>query len=127
MANARLTSLLDIEDLALESGSTIEYADGRKFNTGGAQAVRRPRSVEAAPPAPAPVSPAPAPNDALVKQLLGLLNRPVQVSIPELPAPNVVVNTPTAPVAQPPAKWVFEFERNSNGTIRSITATAQKE
>lgn len=126
MANARLTSLLDIEDLALESGSTIEYADGRKFNTGGAQAVRRPRSVEAAP-APAPAPPAPAPNDALVKQLLGLLNRPVQVNIPELPTPNIVVNAPTAPAVQPPAKWVFEFERNPNGTIRTVTATAQKE
>ena len=124
---ARINPLFDIEDMALEAGATVEYADGRKFNTAGVQA---PRQKKVAPPPPPPTpAPPPAPdaNAALVKQLMALLNRPVQVSLPELPAPNVVVNPPAVAAPRAPTKWVFEFERNSNGTIKSITATASKE
>lgn len=128
MAKINLSSLYNLEDLALETGATVEYTDGRKFNTAGVQARRKPAAPVAAPaaPPPAPVAPpAPPANEALVKQLLELLNRPVQVSIPDLPTPQVTVNAP--PAVRAPTKWVFDFDRNPNGTIRSITATAHKE
>jgi hypothetical protein len=124
MSTSRLASLYNLEDLALETGATIEYADGRKFNTVGMQGKRQlkqPAKTPEVAPAPAP-TPAPpvADNSAIVSQLLELLNRPVQVSLPEMPTPNVVVNQPAA---APVTAWTFEFERNPNGTIKRIRAT----
>lgn len=126
MPQTRIAPLYDLEDLALETGATIEYATGRRFNTAGVQTKRQPKAAMAEVKPETPLAPVSA-NDDLVKQLLTLLNRPVQVSIPELPAPNVVVNSPAAAAAATPSKWVFEFDRNPNGTIKSITATAAKD
>lgn len=123
-----LDGLYSIEDLALEVGATVDYANGRKFNTSQVKdkRVAKPRSV---PPPPVPsVAPEVPKNDETVemlKQVISLLNRPVEVRMPDIPAPQVSVTAAT-PAAQP-VRWAFEFERNPNGTIRRINATPQQE
>jgi hypothetical protein len=95
MANIRLNDLYDIEDLALETGATVEYASGRKFNTSGREAARKPKPVAV----PTPVESAPVKPDVsaeLLRQMIAVLNRPVDVRLPEMPAPQVTV-TPAAP------------------------------
>jgi hypothetical protein len=124
MANIRLNDLYDIEDLALETGATVEYANGRKFNTSGREAARKPKPVAV----PTPVEPAPVKPDVsadLLRQMIAVLNRPVDVRLPEMPAPQVTV-TPAAQVASKPVSWTFEFERNPNGTIKRINATPKE-
>lgn len=125
MANVQLNDLYDIEDLALETGATVEYANGRTFNTTGRQATRvdKPRAMPA--PTPAPVAqPEPKPDVSadLLRQMISILNRPVDVRLPEMPIPQVTIAA--APVVKP-TSWSFEFERNSNGTIKRINATPQ--
>ena len=125
MANVRLGDLYDLEDLALETGATVEYANGRMFNTAGRQAVR---AVKPKAPAPAPgAQPEPAKPDVsaeLLRQMMAILNRPVEVRLPEMPAPQVTI---AAAPAAAPTSWSFEFERNANGTIKRINATPSKE
>jgi len=124
MANIRLNDLYDIEDLALETGATVEYASGRKFNTSGREAARKPKPVAV----PTPVESAPVKPDVsaeLLRQMIAVLNRPVDVRLPEMPAPQVTV-TPAAQVASKPVSWTFEFERNPNGTIKRINATPKE-
>ena len=127
MANVRLNDLYDIEDLALETGATVEYANGRTFNTTGRQVVRTPKPKVAPTPAPAPVVPEPPKSEVsveLLRQMIAVLNRPIDVRLPEAPAPQVTVAAAPAPK---PTSWSFEFERNPNGTIKRITATPNKE
>lgn len=124
MANVRLGDLYDLEDLALETGASVEYANGRTFNTTGRQAVRAVKPKVPAPVA-APVAPEPPKQDVsaeLMRQMIAILNRPVDVRLPEMPAPQVTVAA--APAAKP-VSWAFEFERNPNGTIKRINATPQ--
>lgn len=124
-----LDGLYSIEDLALEVGATVDYANGRKFNTSQVKDKRpaKPRSV----PSPSPVAsvaPVAPKNDETVemlKQVISLLNRPVEVRMPDIPAPQVSVTAAT-PVAQP-VRWAFEFDRNPNGTIKRINAIPQQE
>lgn len=127
MANVQLNDLYDIEDLALETGATVEYANGRTFNTTGRQATRvaKPRAIPAPIPTSAPIAqPEPKPDVSadLLRQMISILNRPVDVRLPEMPVPQVTIAA--APVAKP-TSWSFEFERNSNGTIKRINATPQ--
>jgi hypothetical protein len=125
MANVQLNDLYNLEDLALEMGATVEYANGRTFNTAGVQAVR---AVKPKVPAPTPapiVQPEPPKPDVsadLLRQMISILNRPVDVRLPEMPVPQVTIAA--APAAKP-TSWSFEFERNSNGTIKRINATPQ--
>jgi len=125
MANVRLGDLYDLEDLALETGATVEYANGRMFNTAGRQAVR---AVKPKAPAPAPVAQSeptkPDVSAELLRQMMAILNRPVEVRLPEMPAPQVTI---AAAPAAAPTSWSFEFERNANGTIKRINATPSKE
>ena len=125
-----LDGLYSMEDLALEVGATVNYPDGRTFNASGMRGKRERKPT----PAPAPVAPsvepvAPAPkNDETVemlKQVISLLNRPVEVRMPDIPAPQVTVTAPTS-TAQP-TRWAFEFDRNPNGTIKRINAIPQQE
>jgi hypothetical protein len=126
---AQLSNYYDLEDLALETGGKVSYSDGRQFNTSGMKATRKP--VESAPkaPPPPPVVETPKTDPAtteLLRQVVALLNRPVEVKLPDMPAPQVVVNTPDAPKAAP-VTWSFEFERNPNGTIKRITASQERD
>jgi len=117
-----------LEDLALETGSSLEFADGRKFNSAGLQTsrkVREPVAVSAPAPAPAP-PPAPAPDlTPLLQQLIAAVNRPVEVTIPPMPAPQITVQA-AEQKASPPQAWTFDFERNANGTIKRINATVKE-
>lgn len=120
--------LFDLEDFALETGSSVEYPDGRRFNSAGVQAQRRikDKPVEAAPSPTASVPAAPAPSmdmTAVMRQLIAAINRPVEVTLPPMPAPQVVVKE-AEKKASAPRSWTFEFERNSNGTIKKIHAKA---
>ena len=127
MTPSRVRPLFDVENLALETGATLEYADGRKFNTAGA-ALKRMRKAPMPAPAPAPAAP-PAPaglSVEMLQQILQALNRPVQVTLPDIPAPSVTVSAPAAVAPSPPTKWTFEFERNPNGTIKRIHATSKE-
>lgn len=113
----KLTSSVDIEDLALELGGKVTHEDGRVFNAGGrAGATRLPKAAPTPAAAPAPA----ADNSSLIlRQLVELLARPPQIPATpavHIPAPQVVI--------QPAAKvsWEFEFKRNPDGSIKSITA-----
>jgi hypothetical protein len=125
---AQLSNYYNLEDLALETGGKVSYSDGRQFNTSGIKATRKPAEpVPKAPPAPTPELPKTDPaTTELLRQIVGLLNRPVEVKLPDMPAPQVTVNTPDVPKAAP-VTWAFEFERNPNGTIKRITASQERD
>jgi hypothetical protein len=123
MARVRLGDVYDLEDLALEIGASIEFTDGRKFNTMKAQSMR---TVKEDSPQPQMIR---SDNTAeILKQIVLLLSRPVEVVIPPMPAPQVTVNLPEEKKddeeEDKPVRWVFEFERNPNGTIKRIEATS---
>lgn len=123
-----LDGLYSIEDLALEVGATVDYADGRKFNTSQVKDKRLPKPRPMSAPSVASVVPEAPKNDETVemlKQVISLLNRPVEVRMPDIPAPQVSVTAAT-PAAQP-VRWAFEFDRNPNGTIKRINAIPQQE
>lgn len=124
MARVRLGDLYDLEDLALETGASIEYSDGRKFNTSKLQGKRVKQESE---------EPVAKPDNTaeILKQIVLLLSRPVEVVVPPIPAPQVTVNMPPKEEEDDedeeedkPVEWVFEFERNYNGTIKRIVATS---
>jgi len=125
MATVRLNDLYDLEDLALETGATVEYANGRKFNTSGREALRTPKQKAVAPAPVEPVQPKPDVSADLLRQMIAILNRPVDVRLPEMPAPQVTVTVPAQAVSKP-VSWTFEFERNTNGTIKRINATPKE-
>ena len=130
MAGVKLGDAYDLEDLALETGSSIDYADGSKFNSGGEVAKRRAPKLAPVPEVededededetPEPPNPE---MMALLKQLVAVVSRPVEVRLPPMPAAQVVVKEAPEP-AQAKA-WEFEFERNANGTIKRINAKAK--
>lgn len=121
------SDIYGLKDLALETGSTLEYGDGRKFNSGGLQATRKP--VVAPLPQPEPEEPEepdePEPPHpellAVLRQLIEAVKRPVQVTLPAMPTPQVTVKAAEQQATAPKA-WTFDFERNSNGTIKRINA-----
>jgi hypothetical protein len=132
MATIRLDDSDDVEDLALELGATVEYANGRKFNTAGMKALRKAKlnvvedeedEEEEAEEKRSPSAVDTSLLQQVIQQLSTALNRPVAVTLPEMPVPQVTVQAgnPVTPVS-----WVFEFERNPNGTIKRINATPAK-
>lgn len=132
VARVKLDGIYDPEELALETGATIESPNGSRFNSAGVQLKRKPTVAK---PAPAP-EPEPEVEDetpepphpevlALLKQLVEVVKRPVEVTIPPIPAPQVTVKAPDQKASSPKA-WTFDFERNSNGTIKRINATVKE-
>ena len=103
----------DLEDFALEFGGTVDDETGRVYNSAGNRAVRHASKV-----APDPDEP----MRQLIAQVAELAKRPVQVSVA---APAVTVQSPKA-IAHKPTAWTFEFERNNDGTIKSITASPKE-
>jgi len=131
VARAKLDGIYDLDELALETGATIESPDGSKFNAAGVQVKRKPMvakqpvpepEVEAKEETPEPPNPEVL---ALLKQLVAVVSRPVEVKIPPIPAPQVTVKAPEQKASSPKA-WTFDFERNSNGTIKRINATVKE-
>jgi hypothetical protein len=108
---------------ALEFGVPVELDGGRVFNSQGLRmspAARKPgasSSTSTTQTRPASA----ASSDALLERVAELVARPVQVqvSLPSPPMAKVLINQ--APVATP-VGWVFEFERNNDGTIARIRA-----
>jgi hypothetical protein len=119
MATTLPTSTVDIEDLALDLGATLEYATGGKFNSDGRIGNRLPKQTQQ------PVS---ALTDKLLRSVLAKMAepaQPTQVTITQAP-PLAQPPTPQdAPAVQPRCAWVFSFERNADGTIKTLTATPQ--
>lgn len=112
-----------VKALALRMGASVRLANGETFNASGSRGVLKE-------PAAAVVEKPPASDELLAKiaEMLAKQQAP-QLVMPELPAPNVMVEAPQitvqpapVPVVQP-TSWKFTFERNESGTIRSITAT----
>ena len=132
VARAKLDGIYDLDELALETGATIESPDGSKFNSAGMRLKRKPAAAKPEPapepvPAPEPEIPEPPHPEvlALLKQLVEVVKRPVEVTIPPIPAPQVTVKAPEQKASSPKA-WTFDFERNSNGTIKRINATVKE-
>lgn len=114
-----------LKALALRMGASVRLSNGETFNASGSRGMLKE-------PAAVVVEKPPAADELLqrIAEMLAKQQAP-QVVMPELPAPNVVVNSPEITV-QPapvpvvvPRSWKFTFERNESGTIRSITATPQ--
>ena len=101
----------EFERLALELGISATRQDGKVIN---AERVRR-----------LPTPPEPDPLHVLAREIRQLAQRPVNVDVtlPEMPAPKVVMAK--VPEAAAPKRWTFEFERDNDGLIQRITAVAE--
>lgn len=106
-------SIQDLKKMALRQGATVEIGSER-FNTAGVRAKVLPK-----PPAPPPVkseaAPPPAPTIdmapmALAQEKLGAMLAHAIASLPQ----------PAAPVRE----WMFTVERDKNGLLTNIRATA---
>ena len=126
MNSAIQFSPVDLEDLALELGASVKRPDGSMFNAGGrAGATRLPR--QSAAPVVAPVPPPSLPsNDGLLMQKLVEVLAQMKQPAPSVAAPTVNIPAPVVTVQQPQRvlDWTFTFERNPDGTIKSIRAKA---
>ena len=112
------------EDLALELGAKLVRKDGSIFNAAGrSDVVRLPKRAESTPIKTETSAPPQTNFDGLTKALSDMmeklhLQQPV-INVPEAPAPVVTVQQP-----QRVLDWTFTFERNGDGTIKSIRAKA---
>lgn len=108
-------SIQDLKKMALRQGATVEIGSER-FNTAGvrAQVVPKP-APKPGPPPPQPVPVAPtidmAPM-ALAQEKLGVMLAHAIASLPQ----------PHAPVRE----WLFTVERDKDGLLTNIRATAQE-
>lgn len=63
----------------------------------------------------------------LMQKLMEALSKPQampMITMPKLEVPAPVVHVQAAQPSQQVLDWTFTFERNSDGTIKSITASA---
>lgn len=107
-------SIVDLKRMALERGATVSVG-GDRFNTSGVKAALVERKAE---PAPAP-APAPTPQAtidmapvALAQEKMGAM---LAHAIASLPQPQSAVR-----------EWLFTVERDENGLLTTIRATAQE-
>ena len=124
---SKLTAIADLEDLALELGASVRGPDGKVFNSAGRAGATRLPKVEAAPAAPVVrESDMSAKLMQMMAELMARQQAAPVVNVPEVkvPAPTVVVQ-PAEKAA--PCSWKFSFERNRDGSIKSITASPVKE
>jgi hypothetical protein len=69
-----------------------------------------------------------AKRDRVMNGILSALQKPAAQPVVNVPAPNITLPQLSIPapqvIIQPAARcsWVFEFERNRDGSIKSITA-----
>lgn len=115
-------SIADLKQLALARGAKVELGATR-FNTTGERVKAFPKPS----PAPAPVeAPTPAPMPApMPAQEVRVDTAPIadaQLKMGEMLARALASQpTPQAPVRE----WLFTVERDGNGLLTSIRATAQ--
>ena len=109
-------SVSSVEDLALELGGTVERVDGTVFNAAKRTGVQRL-------PTPRAEAPKVDPTVELLSKITEVLSRQ-QAPVAPTPAiqPSVTVNVPE----HKRTAWTFAFNRNSDGTIASITATPKE-
>ena len=109
MSKVKLSSE-ELQNLAERIGVSAKRSDGRVVN---------PDRIRVQPDLPQP-----DPMQALVREIKALAQRPVavEVSIPDMPAPKVVMATPKS---GHPKRWTFEFERDAEGLIQRITASSE--
>lgn len=107
----RVKSISELKRVAIQQGATVEVS-GERFNTAGVRAsLNRPQPEPAAPtPAPQPVLDT-APF-AQAHEKLGAMFAAAIASLPQ----------PAAPVRE----WLFTVERDKDGLLTSIRATAQE-
>lgn len=108
----------DLEDYALESGASVHAPNGSVFNAANRKGVYRlPKRVES----PVPQAPVESGSDKLVSILTEMVAKmqPAPAPIVHVAAPDVI-HAPSQRVLD----WTFTFERNSDGTIKSIRAKA---
>jgi hypothetical protein len=106
-------SIQDLKKMALRQGATVEIGSER-FNTAGVRAQVVPKPAPKPAPAPPP-TPAVAAIDmapmALAQEKLGAM---LAHAIASLPQPHVPVR-----------EWLFTVERDKDGLLTNIRATAQ--
>ena len=106
-------SIQDLKKMALRQGATVEIGSER-FNTAGVRAQVVAKQAPKPTPAPAP-TPAVAAIDmapmALAQEKLGAMLAHAIASLPH----------PAAPVRE----WLFTVERDKDGLLTNIRATAQ--
>jgi hypothetical protein len=111
-------SISDLKQIALRTGATVAMGNSR-FNTAGlktAPVPERPRERErptAPPPAPAPVDM--APMVSAMSQAQERMGAMLAAAIASLPQPG-----------QPVKEWIFTVERDKDGLLNRIRATAQE-
>lgn len=98
-----------LKRLSMELGATLELPGGKVFNSAGEKGFH-----SVAKPKPAPVDN----TQKLLEQLILLAGKPATA----VPAPQVTVSVPE----KKPVSWKFDFERNPDGTIKSITANPRQ-
>ena len=100
----------ELERLAFELGVSATRPDGKVIN---AERVRK-----------LPPLPEPDPLHVLAREIKALAERPVnvEVTLPDMPAPKVVMTK--VPADAIPKRWTFEIERDGDGLIQRITAMA---
>lgn len=110
-------SIADLKQLALAKGATVEVGSTR-YNTTNERVRAFPKKAE---PEPAPTPEAPAPQAPEVRVDLTPM-ADAQIKIGEMLARALASQpSPSAPVRE----WLFTVERDGDGLLTSIRATAQ--
>ena len=118
-------SVTELKQLALQTGATVELG-GKRFNTTGDRVKPETRPAPKPTPAPAPVQPAPAPVVQVAAPEVTVDLQPVadaQRSIGTMLAQALVAARAEQPLVV--REWLFTVERDQNGLLTSIRATAQ--
>lgn len=113
-------SIADLKQLALAKGATVEVGSTR-YNTTNERVRAFPKKVEPEPaPAPPPPPAAPAPAPEVRVDLAPMAD--AQMKIGEMLA-RALASQPAPPA--PVREWLFTVERDGDGLLTSIRATAQ--
>lgn len=109
-------NIAELKRLALSSGASVSVG-GRRFNTDGERVVTEPRrEVEKTAPAPMPM---PAQEVTIDMTPLAMAHdrmaRMLSDTLLSMPKPESAVR-----------EWLFTVERDKNGLLVSITATAKE-
>lgn len=104
--NTSNVSEKSISSLAFELGAAVEFDGGRVFNASGIKGELPSRAK--------PTPPADDWNRKLLEKLVDAASKPEQ---------PVVIQHPATPAR--PVEWTFVFNRNNDGTLKSITAKPQ--
>jgi len=121
-----LKSKSELKKMALSKGARITDASGNIFNdkrkkTAAGEKIPEPEKKELPAPAPKPVIAGPDAGSKLVAEKIETSGHDTVVMLENLrkQIADIQMNA-----AQPPMEWVFDFERNEQGYLTRIVATA---